>query len=55
MTINYGDRLRFEISYSAEMYKESRNRRECTVGNLWSSIGGFIGIFLGFSLMQVHW
>ena len=46
-------RLRFQINYNTEMYRESINRKSCTLGNLWSSIGGFIGIFLGYSLMQV--
>ena len=46
-------RLRLQINYNTEMYRESINRKSCTLGNLWSSIGGFIGIFLGYSLMQV--
>ena len=49
----YTDKLRFEVKYHTEIYKEAINKQACTLGNLWSSIGGFIGIFLGFSLLQV--
>ena len=53
-TYQYTDRLRFEVRYRTEIYNEAINKQACTLGNLWSSIGGFIGIFLGFSLLQVH-
>ena len=49
----YGDRMRFEINYNAEIYKESVNRRAFSLGHVWSSIGGFVGMFLGYSLLQV--
>ena len=52
-TYKYTDKLRFEVKYHTEIYKEAINKQACTLGNLWSSIGGFIGIFLGFSLLQV--
>ena len=53
-TYQYTDKLRFEVKYHTEIYKEAINKQACTLGNLWSSIGGFIGIFLGFSLLQVY-
>ena len=52
-TYQYTDKLRFEVKYHTEIFKEAINKEACTLGNLWSSIGGFIGIFLGFSLLQV--
>ncbi len=45
--------LHISISYSTETYQEINNVRDYDLERLWSSIGGFIGIFVGYSLLQV--
>ena len=45
--------LKVSISYSTETYQEINNVRDYDLETLWSSIGGFIGIFIGYSLLQV--
>ena len=42
-----------EIWYMDKTYKETTNRRDFGFETFWSSIGGFTGIFLGFSLLQI--
>ena len=52
----YGDgksRLSISISYLAEKYQEITNVRDFDLETLGSGIGGYIGIFLGYSLLQV--
>ena len=39
--------------YLSERYEETINRRDFRLEMLWSSIGGFVGIFLGYSLLQL--
>ena len=41
------------IEYSAVGFREIRNYKAFGLLSLWSQIGGFIGIFLGYSLLQV--
>ena len=41
------------ISYMDEMYEEVVNHRDIGFEMFWSGIGGFIGMFLGFSLSQI--
>ena len=43
--------LRF--SYLNEDYQEIVNVKDFGFENFWSNIGGFIGIFLGYSLLQI--
>jgi hypothetical protein len=43
--------LRFH--YLDEDYQEIENVRDFGMETFWSSIGGFIGIFLGYSLLQI--
>ena len=45
--------LEFKIHYSTDNYKEIRNIRQFGLYDLWSQIGGFVGIFLGYSLLQI--
>ena len=45
--------LRISVKYQDKTYEEIINEREFGFENLWSSIGGFVGIFVGTSLSQV--
>ena len=45
--------LRISVKYQNKTYEEIINEREIGFENLWSSIGGFVGIFVGTSLSQV--
>ena len=45
--------LKIVIRYSTEIYQEISNIRDYNLDTLWSSVGGFIGIFLGYSLLQL--
>ena len=47
-----GGRLTLIISYTMEDFQEITNVKDFDVETLWSSVGGFIGIFLGYSLLQ---
>ena len=42
-----------KIWYMDKRYEVTTNRRDFGFEMVWSSIGGFTGIFLGFSLMQI--
>ena len=42
-----------EIDFPEETYQEILNVPEISTENLWSAVGGFVGIFLGYSLMQM--
>lgn len=48
------NRLRIELHYNTEIYREYTNKVAYKLGDLWSRIGGLIGIFLGYSLLQVR-
>ena len=41
------------VWYHKTTYQEIVNNRNIGVETCWSGIGGFIGIFIGYSLMQV--
>ena len=45
--------LRIRVEYAEESYQEVVNLKDFGSEALWSSIGAFVGIFLGYSLMQV--
>ena len=45
--------LVFWINYPSRTYQEIKNEKAFGFEMLWSSVGGFVGIFLGYSLMQV--
>ena len=49
----YSGDLNLNFQYRSDEYLETTNKRDFGVRNLWSSVGGFIGIFLGFSLFQL--
>ena len=46
-------RLTFQLHYSTDIYRETMSVLAFDLATLWSQIGGFIGIFLGYSLSQV--
>ena len=49
---NYGT-LNLSFKYQDKTYEEIINEREFGFESLWSTIGGFVGIFVGTSLSQV--
>ena len=57
-TTAVGDRMaeghyEFQINYNVVDYLEITNNQAFDFESLFSQIGGFVGIFLGFSLLQV--
>ena len=46
-------KLKLYLSYTTEDFQEIVNVKAFDVETLWSSVGGFIGIFLGYSLLQI--
>ena len=47
-----GSFLELGFMYRNDKYWEIRNTRDFGMASLWSSTGGFVGVFLGFSLFQ---
>ena len=45
--------LALSVKYESIGFREIRNYRAFGLLSLWSQIGGFVGIFLGYSLLQV--
>ena len=41
------------FSYPTETYEDISNQGKLGLEEFWSGIGGFVGIFLGFSLWQI--
>ena len=50
---HYRDRLSFTFQYMEKSYQEIINEREFGFESLWSTVGGFIGMFVGTSLSEV--
>ena len=48
-----GLRIDFTLKYLTESYRETINKKAFDMATLWSQVGGFIGMFLGYSLLQV--
>ena len=44
--------LTLEFNYLEDMYQEVTNHRDFDIETLASNVGGFIGMFLGYSLLQ---
>merc|ERR1719414_1000890 len=42
-----------ELQYMKQNYQEIVNIKDFELESLWSSVGGFVGIFLGYSLLRV--
>ena len=51
-TENDNSTLLIVVNYLEEMYTEITNLQDFDMPMLWSSMGGFIGMFLGYSLWQ---
>ena len=49
----YNRELVITLAYSGEHYQEFVNARDFGVESFWSGVGGFVGIFLGYSLLQL--
>ena len=47
------DVLSIDVEYSKQTFQEITNNRAFGFESFWSSVGGFVGIFLGYSLMQL--
>lgn len=45
--------VKIRIEYAMKGYKMATNNRAFGMLSLWSQIGGFVGMFLGFSLLQL--
>ena len=53
IVFKYFPKFEFSFKYMEKTYQEIVNEREFGINSLWSSIGGFIGIFVGTSLSQL--
>lgn len=42
-----------KIFYMMQTYQEIKNEKEFSFEMLWSSIGGFVGMFIGYSMLQL--
>ena len=51
--MSYSKDLDLVFQHRSDEYLETINKRDFGIENLWSSVGGFVGIFLGFSLFQL--
>ena len=49
----FADYVLLEIQYMDDNYQEFVNNRNFGFESLWSGIGGFIGMFLGYSFLQI--
>ena len=45
--------ITIRVSYLENSYQETKNVQDFTFESCFSSLGGFIGIFLGWSMMNV--
>ena len=48
-----GLKIEFNLNYLSQSYREIVNTLGFDMATLWSQVGGFIGMFLGYSLLQV--
>lgn len=46
-------KIKIIVEYMTEVYRETTIQKHFGMLSLWSQIGGFVGIFLGFSLLQL--
>merc|ERR1712062_446999 len=47
------EHITIKLSYMEYIYQETENVQDFTFESFFSSLGGFIGIFLGYSMMQI--
>ena len=50
---NNEDELILELTYSIDSYMEIKNGKDFGMDSLWSYTGGYIGLFLGYSLFSL--
>ena len=50
---NKNKKLHLKFKYMDRHYQEVTNNRDFGFDSFWSSVGGFIGIFLGYSMLQI--
>ena len=46
-------KIGFTLNYGSESYKYFKNIRSFSIYDFWSQVGGFVGMLLGYSLLQV--
>ena len=51
--MKYYSNLELNFEYRSDQYLEIKNIRDFGLLSLWSGIGGFVGIFLGYSMYQM--
>ena len=51
-TSSYDDVILLELQYMRRLYQEIDNVQDFELDSFWSSVGGFVGIFLGYSLLH---
>ena len=51
--LELGHHLVLEFVYMDDFYEEIINVRDFGFESFWSGVGGFVGIFLGYSLLQI--
>ena len=49
----YENVILLELQYMIRLYQEIENTRDFGLESFWSSVGGFVGIFLGYSLLSL--
>ena len=49
----YLDYILMELAYMDESYQEFINAREFGFESFWAGVGGFVGMFLGYSFLQI--
>ena len=47
------EEIDIQLSYNERNYLEIENHRDFGMETFWTSVGGFIGLFLGYSLLQL--
>ena len=48
-----GKYITIKVSYMERSYQETENVQDFSFESFFSSLGGFIGIFLGYSMLQI--
>ena len=48
-----GGHIIIKVSYMDDFYQETENVEDFNFESFFSSLGGFVGIFLGYSMMQI--
>ena len=49
----FDDHIPIKVTYLEDIYQETENVQDFSFESFFSSLGGFIGIFLGYSMMQI--